>query len=72
MGRKSDVILLAWLGSALVCGTASADQAMAKQTKKACTVCHTTMNTKERNDAGKYSKEKKTLDEYQPKPGAQK
>jgi cytochrome c551/c552 len=32
--------------------------------KKACTFCHIAANSKELNDAGKYYKEKKTLEGY--------
>ena len=35
-----------------------------KKEKKACTVCHVKMGAKELNGAGKYYKEKKTLDGY--------
>jgi cytochrome c551/c552 len=32
--------------------------------KKACTFCHVAANSKELNDAGKYYKEKKTLEGF--------
>ncbi|HYP07816.1 MAG TPA: hypothetical protein VER03_16405 [Bryobacteraceae bacterium] len=32
--------------------------------KKACAFCHVTASSKELNDAGKYYKEKKTLEGY--------
>jgi cytochrome c551/c552 len=35
-----------------------------KKEKKACTFCHTTAKGPELNDAGKYYKEKKTLEGY--------
>ena len=35
-----------------------------KKEKKGCVVCHVTATSKELNDAGKYYKEKKTLDGY--------
>ena len=35
-----------------------------KKTKKACTFCHVTAASKELNDAGKYYKEKKTLEGF--------
>ena len=71
-GRGLGLLLLALLGFSLFGRSAFADQKMAKETKKGCLVCHTKMNTKELNDAGKYYKEKKTLEGYKPKPGAQK
>ena len=38
-----------------------------KSEKKPCTACHVKMGAKELNDAGKYYKEKKTLDGYKGK-----
>ncbi len=38
-----------------------------KKEKKACVFCHVTATSKELNDAGKYYKEKKTLEGYKPK-----
>jgi hypothetical protein len=38
--------------------------------KKPCTVCHITATSKELNDAGKYYKEKKTLEGYTKPAGA--
>lgn len=35
-----------------------------KKEKKACTFCHVTATSKELNDAGKYYKEKNTLEGY--------
>jgi hypothetical protein len=62
------------LGGFLICTTASYGTAeYAKNTKKACTVCHEkTVTDKEvmkanLTDAGKYYKEKKTLDGFVPK-----
>jgi hypothetical protein len=37
---------------------------ISKKEKKGCTVCHVKMGAKELNDAGKYYKEKKTLDGF--------
>ncbi len=39
----------------------------AKKEKKACGYCHTTPKGPALNDAGKYYKEKKTLEGYVPK-----
>jgi hypothetical protein len=59
------------LGGFLLCTTASYGTAdFAKATKKSCTFCHEKVSadkdvmTKNLNDAGKYYKEKKTLDGY--------
>lgn len=41
---------------------------MAKKENKTCTFCHTAMGKPDLNDAGKYYKEKKTLEGYKPKP----
>lgn len=38
-----------------------------KKEKKGCVTCHVKMGAKELNDAGKYYKEKKTLDGYKAK-----
>jgi hypothetical protein len=38
-----------------------------KKEKKACTYCHTTAKGPDLNDAGKFYKEKKTLDGFVPK-----
>jgi hypothetical protein len=35
-----------------------------KKEKKGCVACHVTATSKELNDAGKYYKEKKTLEGY--------
>jgi hypothetical protein len=53
----------------LVIGTTptSATPAMTKKEKKPCVACHTKNNSKELNDAGKYYKEKGTLDGFVPK-----
>ena len=54
----------------LVSTTASYGKAeYTKQTKKACTVCHTDVKKKpkELTEAGKYFAEKKTLDGHQAK-----
>lgn len=39
----------------------------AKKEKKACTFCHTTPKGPALNDAGKYYKEKGTLEGFKPK-----
>jgi len=59
------------LGGFLVCTTASYGTAeYSKNTKKACTFCHAKVvsdkdvMSKNLNDAGKFYKEKKTLDGY--------
>jgi hypothetical protein len=59
------------LGGFLVCTTASYGTAeYAKNTKKACTVCHAKVTSdkdamsKNLTDAGKYYKEKKSLDGF--------
>ena len=50
----------------LVCATASyATMEFSKKEKKACVFCHVKAASKELNDAGKYYKDKKTLDGYQ-------
>ena len=62
------------LGGFLLCTTASYGTIeYSKNTKKACTFCHE-KNTSDKEamknnltDAGKYYKEKKTLDGYTPK-----
>jgi len=62
------------LGGALICSTASyGNKDAATATKKACTYCHEKLSadkdamTKNLTDAGKYYKEKKTLDGYKAK-----
>jgi len=62
------------LGGALVCTTVSyGTQDAAKATKKACTYCHEKMSSDKNvmsnnlTDAGKYYKDKKTLDGYKGK-----
>jgi len=61
-------------GGFLICTTASYGTAeYAKNTKKGCTFCHEKMvtdkdvMTKNLTDAGKFYKEKKTLDGFVPK-----
>jgi hypothetical protein len=61
-------------GGFLFCATASYGTAeYAKNAKKSCTFCHEkiasdkTVMQSNLNDAGKYYKEKKTLDGYVPK-----
>ncbi len=41
---------------------------IAKKEQKQCQVCHTAMGKPDLNDAGKYYKEKRTLDGYQGRP----
>jgi hypothetical protein len=62
------------LGGALICSTASyGNKDAAAATKKACTTCHEKVSadkdvmTKNLTDAGKYYKDKKTLDGYKGK-----
>ena len=62
------------LGGFLLCTTASYGTAeYAKNTKKACTFCHEKVTADKAvmnsnlTDAGKYYKDKKTLDGYTPK-----
>jgi hypothetical protein len=62
------------LGGFLICTTASYGTAeYSKNTKKACTFCHEKVTadkdvmSKNLTDAGKYYKEKKTLDGFVPK-----
>jgi hypothetical protein len=38
-----------------------------KKEKKGCAVCHVTATSKDLNDAGKYYKDKKTLEGYKKK-----
>jgi hypothetical protein len=59
------------MGGVLICTTASyGNKDAATATKKPCTFCHEKVSadkdamTKNLNDAGKYFKEKKTLDGY--------
>lgn len=40
---------------------------ISKKEKKACTVCHIKTGAKDLNEAGKYYKEKKTLDGFKKK-----
>lgn len=62
------------LGGALICSTVSySNTDAAKATKKQCTYCHEKVSadkdamTKNLTDAGKYYKDKKTLDGYKGK-----
>jgi hypothetical protein len=41
---------------------------IAKKEKKSCVTCHTGVGKPDLNDAGKYYKEKGTLEGYKPKP----
>jgi cytochrome c553 len=47
---------------------AQAKPEYSKKEKKSCTFCHTAQGKKELNDAGKFYKEKHTLDGYTAKP----
>jgi len=59
------LVLAAFVAATFAAFNASATQADAKKTGKACTFCHTDLKKlKELNDAGKYYKEKKTLEGY--------
>jgi hypothetical protein len=62
------------LGGALICSTVSyGNKDAATATKKPCTTCHEKISadkdtmTKNLTDAGKYYKDKKTLDGYKGK-----
>jgi len=44
---------------------------MAKKESKSCITCHTAVGKSDLNDAGKYYKEKKTLEGFKPKPAGQ-
>ncbi|MBI4473679.1 MAG: hypothetical protein HY646_13510 [Acidobacteria bacterium] len=44
---------------------------IAKKENKGCLTCHTAVGKADLNDAGKYYKEKKTLEGYKPKPSGQ-
>ena len=57
-------ILLGLLWFGLTPKPTPATVAMAKETQKACTVCHIKTGAKELNEAGKYFLEKKTLDGF--------
>ena len=57
-------MLLAFLAMVLTPRPAPATVAIAKETQKACTVCHIKTGAKELNEAGKYFLEKKTLDGF--------
>ena len=60
--------VVALTGLALsVATTTYAKPEYTKTEKKPCTACHTKMGAKELNDAGKYYKDKKTLDGYKGK-----
>ena len=60
-------ILLGFLWFGLIPKPAPATVAVAKETQKACTVCHIKTGAKELNEAGKYYLEKKTLEGFIPK-----
>jgi len=58
--------LVAFVAATMVSFNAAAKPEDAKKTGKACNFCHTnaTKTPKELTDAGKYYKEKKTLEGY--------
>lgn len=58
------LVLVLFTMAVLMTFTASATKEDAKKTGKACTYCHEKGNPKVLNDAGKYYKEKKTLEGY--------
>ncbi len=59
------LVLAAFVAATFTAFNASANKDDAKKTGKACNFCHTDIKKpKELNDAGKYYKEKKTLDGY--------
>ena len=57
-------MFLAFLAMGLTPRPAPATVAIAKDTQKACTVCHIKTGAKELNEAGKYFLEKKTLEGF--------
>jgi hypothetical protein len=66
------IATLALLAITTISSSTVAKPDFSKKEKKACTYCHTSKNMKENsekdlNDAGKYYKEKKTLEGYKPK-----
>ncbi len=66
------VIITALIGLLMFASEPVAKQEYSKKEKKACTYCHTSKNPKEYsdkdlNEAGKYYKEKKTLEGYKEK-----
>jgi cytochrome c553 len=66
------VVIMVVLGFLLLASEPVAKQEYSKKEKKACTYCHTSKNPKDYsdkdlNEAGKYYKEKKTLEGYKEK-----
>jgi len=66
------VIITTLIGLLMLASEPVAKQEYAKKEKKACTYCHTSKNPKDYsdkdlNEAGKYYKEKKTLEGYKEK-----
>ncbi len=66
------VIITALIGLLMFAVEPVAKQEYTKKEKKACTYCHTSKNPKDYsdkdlNEAGKYYKEKKTLEGYKEK-----
>ncbi len=65
---KYAVPLFVFVGGLISTTTLSYGKAeYTKKEKKACVFCHVTATSKELNDAGKYYKDKKTLEGYKPK-----
>ncbi len=66
--RKYALPLFIFVGGLICTTSASFGKAeYTKKEKKPCAFCHVTATSKELNDAGKYYKEKKTLDGYKAK-----
>jgi cytochrome c553 len=66
------LIITVLVGVLMLASTPIAKQEYTKKEKKACTYCHTSKNPKDYsdkdlNEAGKYYKEKKTLQGYREK-----
>jgi hypothetical protein len=66
------IVTLALIAISSISTSTVAKPDYSKKEKKVCTFCHTSKNIKENsekdlNDAGKYYKEKKTLEGYKPK-----
>ncbi len=54
------------VGILLMTSSSFATMEISKKEKKACTVCHVKAGSKDLSAAGKYYKEKKTLEGYKP------
>ncbi|MCS6817283.1 MAG: hypothetical protein N0A16_05950 [Blastocatellia bacterium] len=66
------IFITALIGFLMLASEPVAKQEYTKKEKKPCTYCHTSKNPKDYsdkdlNDAGKYYKEKKTLEGYKEK-----